>query len=353
MTTTVGQRYEIKEELGQGGMQNVRRARDLRLDREVALKTPLSASAAKRFESSAQLSARVRHPNVAIALDYFIDGNTEYFAEELIEGIDLQKCFDNHFIRLCPDTVAKLFHNLAKGVAASHQVGVIHRDLKPSNIMVSQDLSFTMVKITDFGIAKLAELQIDADLKSQHENSATSSTLIGAIPFMSPEAVAKATGKIQPGPKMDVWALGAIAYYMLTGTHPFGPDITAVVGILSGNPPKVPEPQIMGGATHKVASDLWSTILQCLKSNPDERPTAFELVELCKAMRYLDEPRVTAVITGKDPNTPVWFGVSGRGTVALPHAEFIHGTPTLNTRVSCFAFDGKPNPRGVAVMQLK
>jgi serine/threonine protein kinase len=353
MTSIVGQRYELKEELGQGGMQNVRRARDRTLDRDIALKTPLGTSAAKRFESSAQLSARVRHPNIASALDYFIDGDTAYFAEELIEGIDLQKCFDNHFTRLCPDTAAKLLHNLAKGVAASHQVGVIHRDLKPSNIMVSQDLSFTMVKITDFGIAKLAELQIEADLKNQHENSAVSSTLIGALPFMSPEAVAKASGKVLPGPKMDVWALGAIAYFLLTGKHPFGSDITAVVGILSGTSPKAPEQHIMGGATHKVASDLWATILQCMKNNPDERPSASELVELCKAMRYLDKPRVTAAVTGKDPKTPVWFGQSDRGTVALPHAEFIHGTPALNRRVSCFAFDGSPNPRGVAVIQLK
>jgi len=170
---------------------------------------------------------------------------------------------------------------------------------------------------------------------------------------MAPEAVAKASGKVLPGPKMDVWALGAIAYYMLTGKHPFGSDITAVVGILSGNPPKEPDKSIMAGATHKVASDLWATIMQCMKSNPDERPTAHELVELCKAMRYLDEPRVTAVITGKDPNTPVWFGQSHFGTVALPYAEFIHGTPALTRRVSCFAFDGTPNSRGVAVMQLK
>lgn len=353
MMSIVGQRYEIQEELGHGGMQTVRRAMDRRLGREVALKTPLSTSAAKRFESSAQLSARVRHPNVASALDYFIDRNTAYFAEELIEGIDLQKCFDNHFTRLCPDTTAKLLHNLAKGVAASHQVGVIHRDLKPSNIMVSQDLSFTMVKITDFGIAKLAELQIDADLKSQHENSATSSTLIGALPFMAPEAVTKASGKVQPGPKMDVWALGAIAYYLLTGKHPFGPDITAVIGILSGEPPEKPDGHIMGGATHKIASDLWETILQCIRHNPDERPTASELVKLCEAMRYLDRPRVTAEITGKDPNTPVWFGWTGRETIALPHAEFVYGKPVLDTRVSCFTFDGKPYPRGIAIIQLQ
>jgi serine/threonine-protein kinase len=349
----VGQRYEIKDEIGHGGMQVVRRALDRKLNRDVAIKTPLTSSAAKRFESSAQLSARVRHPNVASALDYFVDDSTAYFVEELIDGIDLQKCFDQHFSRMCPDSTAKVLHNLAKGVAASHQVGVIHRDMKPSNVMVSRDLSFSTVKITDFGIAKLAELQIEADMKELHNNSTTSSTLVGALPFMAPEAVAKATSTIPPGPKMDVWALGAIAYYILTGTHPFGGDITAVVGILSGAPPKEPSPQILGGASHKVAADLWAAILACLKSNPSDRPSAIQLVELCAAMRYLDEPRVTVTITGKHPQMPVWFGKSNMGSIILPHGEFIHGGPAIGRRVSCFSFEGTPNPRGVAIMELR
>lgn len=349
-----GQRYQVKESVGQGGMQTVRKALDLRLNRHVALKTPLSTSAAKRFESSAQLSARIRHPNVASALDYFIDGETAYFAEELIDGMNLQQCIDLHFTRLCPDTTAKVLHNLAKGVAASHDAGVIHRDLKPSNIMVSNDLSFTMIKITDFGIARLAELQIEADLKNHNESSATSSTLIGAIPFMAPEAISKATTKLAPGKPIDVWALGAIAYYLLTGRHPFGPDITAVVGILAGNPPAAPEARIMAGATHEVALKLWDAIQACLKRAPNERPQAADLANMCASMRYLDEPRVTATITSKHSSTPMYFGESAKGqTIALPQAEFIHGAPTLNQRVSCFAFSGKPYPRGVAVMQLK
>lgn len=348
-----GQRYEVREEIGQGGMQTVRKALDQRLSRYVALKTPLSTSAAKRFESSAQLSARIRHPNVASALDYFVDNDTAYFAEELIDGINLQQCMDNHFSRVCPDTTAKILHNLAKGVAASHEAEVIHRDLKPSNIMVSTDLSFSMIKITDFGIARLAELQINADLKLNNENSATSSTLIGAIPFMAPEAISKATSPTPPGKSIDVWALGAIAYYLLTGSHPFGSDITAIVGILAGTPPKTPEGSIMAGATHKVASDLWETILLCLQKDPNKRPTAVQLSQRCADMRYLDEPRLTALITGKDPQKPMYFGLSSKGSIALPHAEFIHGTPSIGQRVSCFSFPGNPNPRGVGVMQLK
>jgi serine/threonine-protein kinase len=349
-----GQRYDVKELVGQGGMQTVRRAVDQRLKRDVALKTPLSTSAAKRFESSAQLSARIRHPNVASALDYFIDGETAYFAEELIDGINLQQCLDKHFTRLCPDTTAKVLHNLAKGVAASHQAEVIHRDLKPSNIMVSSDLSFTMIKITDFGIARLAELQLEADLKNHNESSATSSTLIGAIPFMAPEAIAKTTSKVLPGKGIDVWALGAIAYYLLTGKHPFGPDITAVVAILTGTPPPPPELHITGGATHVVASSLWNAIQACLKRDPNDRPTAAQLADMCASMRYLDEPRITASITGKDPSRPVYFGVTKRGTsIALPKAEFIEGAPAIGARVSCFAFSGQPYPRGVAVMQLR
>jgi len=356
MTSTLiaGQRYDVKELVGQGGMQTVRRAVDRRLNRDVALKTPVSGSAAKRFESSAQLSARIRHPNVASALDYFIDGETAYFAEELIDGIDLQQCMNKHFTRLCPDTTAKVLHNLAKGVAASHNAEVIHRDLKPSNIMVSSDLSFTMIKITDFGIARMAELQLAADIKNHNESSATSSTLIGAIPFMAPEAISKTTSKVPPGKGIDVWALGAIAYYLLTGKHPFGPDITAVVAILTGPPPPPPEAHIMGGATHEVAASLWSAIQACLKRDPNERPTAAQLADMCASMRYLDEPRRIATITGKDPKRPMYFGETADGrSIALPQAEFIQGTPALQERVSCFAFAGTPHPRGVAVMQLK
>jgi len=353
-SVVAGQRYVVKELVGQGGMQTVRRAIDQRLNRDVALKTPLSTSAAKRFESSAQLSARIRHPNVASALDYFIDEETAYFAEELIDGINLQQCLDKHFARVCPDTTAKVLHNLAKGVAASHSAGVIHRDLKPSNIMVSSDLSFDMIKITDFGIARMAELQLAADLKNHNESSATSSTLIGAIPFMAPEAISKATSKTTPGKGIDIWALGAIAYYLLTGKHPFGPDITAVVAILTGPPPLPPEAHIMNGATHEVASSLWNAIQACLKRDPNERPTAAMLADMCASMRYLDEPRQTAVITGKDPKRPMYFGKTAAGAnIALPQAEFIHGTPAINERVSCFSFAGTPHPRGVAVMQLK
>lgn len=353
-TFVAGERYTVKNLIGQGGMQTVYRALDQRLSREVALKTPLSTSAAKRFESSAQLSARIRHPNVASALDYFIESGTAYFAEELIDGIDLQQCLSKHFARLCPDTTAKVLHNLAKGVAASHQVEVIHRDLKPSNIMVSGDLSFSTIKITDLGIARLAELQLEADLKNHNESSATSSTLIGAIPFMAPEAISKNVSKVPPGKPIDVWALGAIAYYLLTGKHPFGPDITAVVAILAGTPPPQPDKQVMGGATHEVASNLWTAIQACLTRDPNNRPTAVQLSDMCASMRYLDGPRITATITGKDPRRPVYFGSTADGsTIALPQAEFIQGKPEIDKRISCFAFKGQPYRRGVAVMELK
>lgn len=349
----IGQRYKTEELVGKGGMQSVHKALDVRLNRHVALKTPLSTSAAKRFESSAQLSARIRHPNIASALDYLVEDEVAYFAEELINGINLQQCFDSHFHRLCPDTTAKILHNLAKGLAASHDAGVIHRDLKPSNIMVSGDLSFTMVKITDFGIARLAELQIKADLLNHNENSATSSTLIGAIPFMAPEAISKSSSPSVPGKPIDVWALGAIAYYLLTGIHPFGPDITAVVGILSGKPPAPPAKEIMKGATHEIASQLWATIKACLAANAADRPTANQLAEWCASMRYLDKPRVTSIITGK-AGVPVYFSSTETGeSLALPQAEFVYGTPSLQTRVSCFRFPGNPHPRGVGIIELK
>jgi serine/threonine protein kinase len=145
--TIVGGRYKLEEVVGQGGMQRVWAAFDQSLERSVAVKVPIVDGAKKRFTQSAQLSARVRHANVASALDYVADGDGEFYVEELINGIDLQHFMDAHFPRLDGDSVAHVLHHLAKGLAASHSVNVLHRDLKPSNVMVSRDLSLSTIKI--------------------------------------------------------------------------------------------------------------------------------------------------------------------------------------------------------------
>src|ERR1041384_6157592 len=137
-------------------MQEVYRARDVVLERLVALKVPQDARVARKFRDSAVISARVNHPNVAKTLDYFEEsGGKFYLVEELIQGENLREV-SVKFERLDPHTVAHVLHHLARGLAAAHRVGVVHRDLKPSNIMVVGGLAFLGLKITDFGIAKMA-----------------------------------------------------------------------------------------------------------------------------------------------------------------------------------------------------
>jgi len=158
-------RYQIKSYIDKGGMQYVYKANDLVLNRLVALKTPQNPSAEKRFNRSAIVAAKVNHPNVAKTLDYFEIDNRQYLIEELIEGGDLDKAILQKVKYVDPYLVAKIFHYLAKGIAASHHVGVIHRDLKPTNVMVLNGLHVNSIKITDFGIAKMAEEELAEAVK--------------------------------------------------------------------------------------------------------------------------------------------------------------------------------------------
>jgi serine/threonine protein kinase len=182
-------RYEILNFVNQGGMQFVYAAKDTVLNRVVALKTPKNTSALKRFNRSAIVSAKVNHPNIAKTLDYLEFNGTPYLVEEFIEGTDLQNSFLKYLKFLDPYLAARVFHHLAKGVAAAHHVNVIHRDLKPGNVMVSADPHFSVIKITDFGIAKMADEELTEAAEGGAESITASQTAIGALPYMAPEAI--------------------------------------------------------------------------------------------------------------------------------------------------------------------
>jgi len=152
----IGDRYLVQGDVGEGGMQFVYAAYDQIADRVVALKTPKNKSAVKRFRRSAIVAAKVNHPNVAKTLDYVRAGDDRYLIEELIVGEDLQKALLHRTSFLDPYSAARVFHHLAKGVAAAHHAGVVHRDLKPTNVMVVGGYSLNELKVTDFGIAKMA-----------------------------------------------------------------------------------------------------------------------------------------------------------------------------------------------------
>jgi len=186
----IGDRYLVLGFIGQGGMQEVYQAEDKLLGKIVALKAHKNLSAQKRFKRSAVVSAKVNHPNVAKTLDYVdVDENHAYLVEEYIPGKDLSRVLREDLPLLDPQIVARIFHHLARGLAASHHAGVIHRDLKPSNVMSVDGALVSDVKITDFGIAKMAEEEIAEAAEGGEESLTASQTAIGALPYMAPEII--------------------------------------------------------------------------------------------------------------------------------------------------------------------
>ncbi len=206
-------------------MQIVYGAMDRVLKREVALKTPKNDSAKKRFRQSAIASARVNHPNVAKTLDYFEENHRQYLVEELIDGTDLDKALLKRIKFLDTYLAARVFHYLAKGLAASHHACVIHRDLKPTNVMVTGGFQLSSIKITDFGIAKMADEEIAEAVEGGGESISASSTVVGALPYMAPEAI---NTPREVGKPADIWSVGAMMFELLTGMKPFGSGLKAV-----------------------------------------------------------------------------------------------------------------------------
>jgi eukaryotic-like serine/threonine-protein kinase len=356
--TVVGDRYVLDHVIGQGGMQQVWAAHDKSLERAVAVKVPIVAGAKNRFTQSVRLSARVRHANIASALDYVADAQGEFYVEELIDGIDLQDCMDMHFPRLDGDTAAHVLHHLAKGLAASHRVDVLHRDLKPSNVMVSKDLSFTTIKITDFGIAKLAESEMERGIVEINagRTQGLSSTMLGAIPFLAPEVLRKnAPGAQPPNKPSDVWSLAAMGYWLLAGEHPFGTGFEAVPGIFKGEP-KAWNPALTSNRlTADLVENLQALIESCLKLQPSERPTAQSLVTRIGELGYLSGTRENGIVTGKGPYGGVWWARSTDGHgIMLHEAEVMAGDPIgIGSRINFVSTPGTPNRRAVAILRLK
>jgi len=349
----VDNRYKILYFAGEGGMQEVYCALDQVLDKEVALKVPKNSSAQKRFKRSAIVSARINHPNVAKTLDYIETDSSPYLIEEFISGKDLKEGLLQKLGIIDPYLTAKIFHYLAKGIAASHNAGVIHRDLKPSNIMFVGDFNLLEIKITDFGIAKMAEAEISSVLEeSDIASISASKTVVGALPYMAPEMLRESQNAGKPS---DIWSLGAMMYELLSGQKPFGSKIADVVPkILEAEPPLQPlcideklQFQLLG-------NELYKLILKCLKKNPEERPTADELVQQCENLCYPVVERQVGICSDLH-STQNWGNIiTDTGETIFFHFDSIYGNkPSIGSRVCFSAFSGSPYPRAHPVVVIK
>ena len=206
--TTLGS-YEIIAALGAGGMGEVFRARDTRLDRSVAIKILPAAVAAdrdrlRRFEQEARLASALNHPNIVTIHELGQDGSTHYIVMELIEGQTLGELLAAGVLPI--RTILEIAAQVAEGLAKAHEAGIAHRDLKPGNVMVSDD---GFVKILDFGLAKLAPLASElSETRNLPRGRRQPGQMVGTLQYMSPEQAGRRPGGFPFRPVL-VW-LGAV-----------------------------------------------------------------------------------------------------------------------------------------------
>jgi len=261
--------YEIVSLLGAGGMGEVYRARDSRLRREVAVKI-LPASFAqdtdrlRRFEQEARVVGALNHPNILAIYDIGTHEASPYLVSELLEGQTLRQHMDGAPI---PQRKAINYAvQIARGLAAAHEKGVVHRDLKPDNVFVLND---GRVKILDFGLAKLTQAEAfgsgvpDLQTVDHAHSNTTPGQVMGTVGYMSPEQV-----RAQPTDhRTDIFAFGAILYEMLSGNRAFKRDssIETMNAILKEEPEELQEvlPNITPG--------LDRVVRHCLEKNPAQR----------------------------------------------------------------------------------
>ena len=341
-------RYKIIDYVGEGGMQIVYSSTDLILKRNVAIKTPKNDSAKKRFKRSAIVSARVNHPNVAKTLDYLEDNNRQYLVEELIEGSDLDKALLKITKCLDPYLAARVFHYLAKGLAASHHSGVIHRDLKPTNVMVTGGFELESIKITDFGIAKMADEEIAEAVEGGEESISASATVVGALPYMAPEAIDTPR---EVGKPADVWSIGAMMYEILAGSKPFGIGLRAVSKIQEAKPPAFPTFMTSNPQFSSLSNELIKIILQCLQKDPSVRPTADALVEQCGNLCYPVEFRYIGIV--REIRHNAWGFITVDGRDVFFHMDSVYGDrPKQGDSVMLSKFRGGGASRALPVVKI-
>ncbi len=259
--------YEIQAPLGAGGMGEVYRARDTRLDRTVAIKIlpehlSGSAEARQRFDREARAISSLSHPNICHLYDVGQQDSTSYLVMEYLEGETLAERLRRGPMPL--DQIVKVGSEICEGLDKAHRSGVVHRDLKPGNIMLAKGGA----KLMDFGLAKapaaaLKGLSSSNSLVTVSQPLTTEGTIVGTIQYMSPEQLEGNEADV----RSDIFSLGAVLYEMTTGHRAFEGKTTAstIAAILAA------EPQPITATLPASPAALDQLVRTCLAKDPDER----------------------------------------------------------------------------------
>ena len=264
--------YTLEKKLGEGGMGVVYRASHAMLRRPTAIKLLLpdraGADALTRFEREVQRTAMLTHPNTVTVFDY---GRTAdgvfYYAMELLEGASLDEIVEVDGPQP-EERVIHLLEQVAGSLAEAHDAGLIHRDIKPANILVVDRGGLAdLVKVVDFGLVKDVGLTTrDGQL---HEPAVTQANMLTGTPlYIAPETL---SAPESVDARADLYALGAVGYWLLTGTHVF--SASTIIEVCAHHLHSIPEPPSTRlGAP--VAADLEAVLLACLAKRPEDRPAS-------------------------------------------------------------------------------
>jgi eukaryotic-like serine/threonine-protein kinase len=274
--------YRIAEKIGAGGMGEVYRARDQHLARDVAIKvlppgTLTDESARKHFHKEALILSQLNHPNVATIYDFDTQQGVDFLVMEYIPGITLSE--EVAAAPLPEKEVLRLGVQLAEGLAAAHDHGVVHRDLKPGNLRVTSD---GRLKILDFGLARL---RLPVTASATTESLSETQAVAGTLPYMAPEQLLGE--KIDA--RTDLHAAGLVLYEMATGRYPFAEEERSqLIGAILHKPPRPP-----AALNPKLSPELERIIGKCLEKEPENR---YQLAkELAIDLRRLLTPSAAKV----------------------------------------------------------
>jgi beta-lactam-binding protein with PASTA domain/predicted Ser/Thr protein kinase len=300
--TVLNDRYEIQQRIGRGGMADVLLARDLLLDRPVAIKVLFAEFATdpnfvERFRREAQSAAALNHPNIVSVYDWGKYGGTYFIAMEYVEGRTLADIVRSNG-RVSPVQAAEIASEVSAALSFAHRNGVVHRDIKPANILIGTS---GQVKVADFGIARAMNSAADSNLTQV-------GLVMGTATYFSPEQAQGA----QPDPRSDLYSLGIVMYEMVGGRPPFAGDNPVSIAYKQVHE----NPQPLNQLAPDVPRPFEAIVAKLLAKNPATRYADGDALR-DDLRRFRNGEPVKALAGAATPPGPsVRPGVSGATTVA-------------------------------------
>jgi serine/threonine protein kinase len=326
--------YRVLEKIGAGAMGEVYRARDERLERDVALKIIRPAASEnpdrlRRFELEARAAAALNHPNILSIYDVGFEGTTPYIVTELLEGETLRTLLADGAVPV--RNAIEYALQIAHGLTAAHERHIVHRDLKPENLFITTD---SRVKILDFGVAKLQPTAEESRAVESMTTVTKHGAVIGTVAYMSPEQLRGKAVDL----RSDIFSFGAILYEMLSGSRAFRgeTEVDTMTAVLREQPPQAPL------ETAAIPAAYQEIVQHCLEKEPENRfQTSKDLAFALQTVSGSSPVRRTTWRSGTGTSRRLpWLIV---GVLALAVAVFsaveLSRTPTPSPRYNRLTFE--------------